>query len=46
MPQYCQGCKQAINTTPFIGQPHVKFEDGVYCTQCAKVKIDKQRKNL
>lgn len=44
--EYCQGCKQSINTMPFLGEPHKKFEDGVYCIQCSKVKVDKMRKNL
>ncbi len=43
---YCKGCTKKINTIPFLGEPFHKFEDGTYCQQCAKVVIDKRRKNL
>jgi|TARA_Y100000310_G_scaffold98941_1_gene96728 hypothetical protein len=43
---YCKGCSKKISTIPFVGEPHHKLEDGVYCQACAKIIIDKRRRNL
>lgn len=44
--KFCKGCGKQINTMPVIGEKYYKFEDGVYCENCAKIKVDKKRSDL
>ena len=46
--EYCQICKQAINKGiyGFGGTKCYKFEDGVYCEPCAKIKVTNARKSI
>lgn len=41
---FCKKCGRKIDTTLFIGEPFQEFEDGVYCSTCAKLEIDRRRK--
>jgi len=43
---FCSGCTKEINTIPFIGEKFYKFKDGIYCEQCAKIYIEKKRKEM
>lgn len=43
---FCKGCGKAMANIPFIGEPTHTLEDGTYCQTCAKIKVDKKRKNL
>ena len=44
--EYCKGCGLLINAIPFVGDTCYRFEDGVYCEKCAKIKVEKSRKKL
>ena len=43
---YCTCCGKKLNKIPFLGEPLHRFKDGNYCQTCAKIKVDKRRKNL
>lgn len=45
---FCQGCKQRIPKPSLFlkitGTKIYEFEEGYYCENCAKVKVNKERK--
>ena len=46
--EYCAICKQTISKGiyGFGGTKFYKFEDGVYCEPCAKIKVNNARKSI
>jgi len=50
---FCQGCKQRISKSGMAKKLLTKgsedifeFEDGFYCSKCAKIKVEKERRNF
>ncbi len=44
--EFCKKCGIKINAGLILGiggTKHFKFEDGTYCENCAKIKVDKAR---
>ena len=44
--KFCQGCKKRLLMLGPLGDRTMEFEDGFYCEKCAKVKVEKNRRNL
>lgn len=47
MVKFCVNCKQKIPEgfgTMFNDEKPVQFEDGTYCYNCAKLKVDRSRR--
>jgi len=43
MSKFCPRCKQKIPEGFFLQTKPVEFEDGLYCEQCAKIKVRENR---
>jgi len=44
---FCKGCGKKLNVLPFgMGDRYQEFEDGFYCETCAKLRINKRRKEI
>ena len=41
---FCKGCGRKLNPMPFFGEKVVEFENGMYCLECARKKIDRKRR--
>ena len=41
---FCKGCGRKLNTMPLVGERVVEFEEGFYCLECARKKIDRKRR--
>jgi hypothetical protein len=44
----CKGCGQHLKEgVPFFSKPnYIKLDDDFYCEKCAKIIVDKKRKEL
>ena len=45
-PKFCKQCGIQLTESWFGVKQYFSFADGDYCPKCAKMKVDKARKNI
>tara|TARA_Y100000310_G_scaffold245823_1_gene250842 strand:+ start:413 stop:565 length:153 start_codon:yes stop_codon:yes gene_type:complete len=46
---FCKGCEKLLPKgvlAKFGGEKVYTLKDGIYCERCAKIKVERNRKNL